>query len=138
LFNLKHVFSKIPGDRGGRVGIRDARKNIALAPIYGAIKILNPQYMGSPSNNFRAKRGFLAKPNCPECINSARYGKNFKKYGIIPVDVAGEIQNEPFGALKPYNDFGSWVAPFKGEIQNEPFGALKHIQSIAFLLFAYG
>jgi len=40
--------------------------------------------------------------------------------------------------LKPYNDFGSWVAPFKGEIQNEPFGALKHIQSIAFLLFAYG
>ena len=100
MFNLKHVFSKIPGDRGGRVGIRDARKNIALAPIYGAIKILNPQYIGSPSNNFRAKRGFLAKPNCPECINSARYGKNFKKYGIIPVDVAGEIQNEPFGALK--------------------------------------
>ena len=127
MFNLKHVFSKIPGNRGGRVGIRDARKNIALAPIYSATKILKPQYMGFYLNNFRAKRGFLAKPNCPECINSARYGENFKKYGIISVDVAGEIHNEPFGALKQDHLSKGTPSRFSGEIHNEPFGALKRI-----------
>ncbi|SMX54046.1 protein of unknown function [Brevefilum fermentans] len=37
----------------------------------------------------------------------------------------GEIQNEPFGALKLINLDPNGIGCRFGEIQNEPFGALK-------------
>ena len=109
LFNLIQAFPRIPGNTGGSEGIQDARKNCALTPRCGTQKFIEPQYIGICLNNFRAKQGFLAKPNCPECINIARYRENLINYGIIPVDVVGEIQNKPFGALKRVKAF---VAPF--------------------------
>jgi len=46
--------------------------------------------------------------------------------------VKGEIQNEPFGALKLEQHMVCGMIVPQGEIQNEPFGALKRVSEIFF------